>query len=211
MTDEEKIKVLVVDDHPMVIAGMQAMLQQVSFVKLIAVAANAFEAIQALKASPEIQVAIVDINLPEVSGIDLTQKIKNEFPMVKVLAMSTFKERSYISQMLMHGALGYLVKSASKDELEEAILCAYEGKQYLSQDLNLLVDEAKAITNFPLITTREKEVLQLIAEGLTSPQIASTLFISLNTVETHRKNLLLKFEVNNTASLIKQAARWDMI
>ena len=207
-----EIKLLVVDDHPMVLEGMRVMLAQISFARLVATASNAFEAIEALGKHPGIGVAIVDINLPDISGIDLTEKIRREFPMVKVLAMSTFNERSYISRMIQNGASGYLVKSASKEEIEEAILCAHEGKMYLSAALQ--ASDSKGYDpsqKLPLLTSREKEVLQLIAEGMTNPQIAQQLFISLHTVDSHRKNLLTKFEVNNTAGLIKLAAKYNMI
>ena len=212
MINENEIKLLVVDDHPMVLEGMRVMLQQISFVKLTAMAYNAFEAIEALRQWPEIEVAIVDINLPDISGIDLAEKIRREFPQVKVLAMSTFNERSYISQMIQNGASGYLVKSASKEEIEEAILCAHEGKMYLSAALQASGNKPYDLNEkLPLLTSREKEVLQLIAEGMTNPQIAQQLFISLHTVDSHRKNLLTKFEVNNTAGLIKLAAKYNMI
>jgi two-component system, NarL family, nitrate/nitrite response regulator NarL len=212
MINENEIKLLVVDDHPMVLEGMRVMLQQISFANLTATAYNAFEAIEALRQWPEIEVAIVDINLPDISGIDLTEKIRREFPKVKVLAMSTFNERSYISQMIQNGASGYLVKSASKEEIEEAILCAHEGKMYLSAELQTSGNLGYNVSEkLPLLTTREKEVLQLIAEGMTNPQIAQQLFISLHTVDSHRKNLLTKFEVNNTAGLIKLAAKYNMI
>jgi two-component system, NarL family, nitrate/nitrite response regulator NarL len=212
MINENEINLLVVDDHPMVLEGMRVMLQQISFAKLTATASNAFEAIEALRQNPGIAVAIVDINLPDISGIDLTEKIRREFPQVKVLAMSTFNERSYISQMIQNGASGYLVKSASKEEIEEAILCAHEGKMYLSAELQATGTKGYDLTGkLPLLTTREKEVLQLIAEGMTNPQIAQQLFISLHTVDSHRKNLLTKFEVNNTAGLIKLAAKYNMI
>jgi len=212
MIHENEIKLLVVDDHPMVLEGMRVMLAQISFARLVATASNAFEAIEALGKHPGIGVAIVDINLPDISGIDLTEKIRREFPMVKVLAMSTFNERSYISRMIQNGASGYLVKSASKEEIEEAILCAHEGKMYLSAALQ--ASDSKGYDpsqKLPLLTSREKEVLQLIAEGMTNPQIAQQLFISLHTVDSHRKNLLTKFEVNNTAGLIKLAAKYNMI
>jgi two-component system, NarL family, nitrate/nitrite response regulator NarL len=212
MIQENEIKLLVVDDHPMVLEGMRVMLQQISFARLTATASNAFEAIEALRQHPEIAVAIVDINLPDISGIALTEKIRREFPKVKVLAMSTFNERSYISQMIQNGASGYLVKSASKEEIEEAILCAHEGKMYLSAALQAAGNKGYDPTQkLPLLTSREKEVLQLIAEGMTNPQIAQQLFISLHTVDSHRKNLLTKFEVNNTAGLIKLAAKYNMI
>ncbi len=212
MNDQHEIKLLVVDDHPMVQEGMRVMLQQISFARLIATASNAFEAIEALKQSPDIEVAIVDINLPDISGIALTEKIRREFPHIKVLAMSTFNERSYISQMIQNGASGYLVKSASKEEIEEAILCAHEGKMYLSAELQASANNSLGKPEkIPLLTSREKEVLQLIAEGHTNPQIAQQLFISLHTVDSHRKNLLTKFDVNNTAGLIKLAAKYNMI
>jgi DNA-binding NarL/FixJ family response regulator len=125
--------------------------------------------------------------------------------------MSTFKERSYISQMIQNGASGYLVKSASREEIEEAILTAHEGKLYLSLDVNMQPGEKEKLDKIPVLSSREKEVLQLIADGMTNPQIAAKLFISLHTVDSHRKNLLTKFAVNNTASLIKLAAKFNLI
>ena len=123
----DKIYVLIVDDHPMVLEGMSAMLAQIEFVVNAGTAVNAYEAMQQIKnAAPDI--VITDINMPEVSGIELALKIRKEFPGVKIIAMSTFKERSYISQMIQNGAAGYLVKSASREEIEEAILSVYEGK-----------------------------------------------------------------------------------
>jgi DNA-binding NarL/FixJ family response regulator len=206
----DKIKVLVVDDHPMVLEGMRSMLKQIDFVELCGTAGNAYDAIENIKqTAPDI--VITDINMPEISGIELALKIKNEFPLVKVIAMSTFKERSYIAQMIQNGASGYLVKSASKEEIEEAILSVHEGKLYMSLDINLSSNDKQALTNIPILSSREKEVLLLIADGKTNPQIAAKLFLSLHTVDSHRKNLLTKFAVNNTASLIKLAAKYDMV
>ncbi|TAD82823.1 MAG: DNA-binding response regulator [Bacteroidetes bacterium] len=205
------INLLVVDDHPMVIEGMKAMLQQIPFVVLQATAQNAFDALSVLEKNPHIDVAIVDINLPDTSGIELAAKMRKAFPQVRVLAMSTFKERSYIAQMIQNGAIGYLLKSASQAEIEQAILAAYEGKLHLSMDLQVNPRDVVAASTTPLLTSREKEVLLLIAEGLTSPQIAQKLFISLHTVDSHRKNLLTKFEVNNTAGLIKTAAKYQLV
>lgn len=206
----EKINVLIVDDHPMVLEGMKALLANISYVEVVGTACNAFEAMDKLKAR-SIHVAIIDINLPEVSGIELTSRIKKEFPAVQVLAMSTFKERSYISQMIQKGASGYLVKSASKEEIEAAILSAKEGRLYLSMDINSLDVNTDVHPDVPVVSRREKEVLQLIVDGLTNPQIAEKLFISLHTVDSHRKNLLAKFSVNNTASLIRIAIKYNLV
>ena len=206
----DKIKVIVVDDHPMVIEGMRAMLQQIDFLELCATANNAFMALEKLR-EQQPDLVITDINLPEVSGIELTAKLKKEYPAIKVIGMSTFNERSYISQMIQSGADGFLVKSASKEEIEKAISLVIDGQMYLSVDVNMNNQEKKKLENQPVLTRREKEILHLIADGLTNPQIAEKLFISMNTVDTHRKNLLAKFEVNNAAGLIKLAAKYGLI
>ena len=189
----EKIKLMIVDDHPMVLEGMKALLTNFDYMTVAATATNAFEAMDKLK-SEAVDIVIADINLPEVSGIELTARIKKEYPSIKVLAMSTFKERSYISQMIKNGASGYLVKSASKEEIEAAIQSANEGKLYLSLDINSIDLNSEVASDVPAVSRREKEVLQLIVDGLTNPQIAEKLFISLHTVDSHRKNLLAKFK-----------------
>ncbi len=205
-----KIKILVVDDHPMVLEGMRSMMLQINFVELSGLAGSGYEAMQQIK-SLEPDIVITDISMPEISGIDLTLRIRKEYPAVKVIAMSTFKERSYISQMIQSGAAGYLVKSASREEIEEAILSVYEGKLYMSLDITLSVSDKEDLNAAPVLTSREKEVLQLVADGFTNPQISEKLFISLHTVDSHRKNILTKFGVNNTANLIKLAAKHNMV
>jgi two-component system, NarL family, nitrate/nitrite response regulator NarL len=210
MSNKDKINVLVVDDHPMVLEGMRSMLAQFGFVHLAGLAANAYEAMDIIK-QEQPDIVITDINMPEVSGIELAEKIKKEFPQVKVIAMSTFKERSYISQMIQNSAAGYLLKSASREEIEEALLSVYEGKLYMSLNLHLGEAEVKEMKDLPVLTSRENEVLLLIADGWTNPQIAEKLHISLHTVDTHRKNLLTKFKVNNTALLIKMAAKANLL
>lgn len=201
----DKIKIIVVDDHPMVIEGMKAMLKQIRYVELCATASNAYEAMEKVKENQPALV-ITDINMPEISGVELTSKLKKEFPNLKIIGMSTFNERSYIAQMIQNGADGFLVKSASKEEIETAISSVLDGKMHLSSDAEMSTSEQKELKNQPTLTSREKEILTLISEGFTNPQIAEKLFISLYTVETHRKNLLSKFNTNNTASLIKIAA-----
>lgn len=203
----DKIKIIVVDDHPMVTEGLRSMLAGIGFAELSATAANAYEALEAVeKFHPDI--VITDINMPEISGIELTARIKKDFPKTKIIAMSTFNERSYITQMISNGADGYLVKNAGKEEIQEAILSVYEGRMYLSAETPVTEKEIKGM---PMLSSREKDVLVLIAEGLTNNQIAGKLFVSVHTVDSHRKSLLMKFGVNNTASLIKQASKFDYI
>jgi two-component system, NarL family, nitrate/nitrite response regulator NarL len=206
----EKINILLVDDHSMVIEGMRSILAQIPSVHVKATAGNAFEALAALKVN-EVDIAFVDINLPDISGIDLCAKIKNEFPHVHVIGLSTFKQRSFVSEMIKNGASGYLLKSADKEEIEEAIIAVAGGKMYFSININNATEETVTEDKIPTLTRREKEVLQMISEGLTTNVIAEKIFISPYTVETHRKNLLSKFEVSNTALLIKTAARFGLL
>lgn len=201
----EKINILIVDDHTMVVEGMKAILKKIATVEVKATAGNAFEAMEILRMH-KITIAFIDINLPDISGIELCSKIKNEFPTVHIIGLSTFKQRSYVSQMIANGASGYLVKSAGKEDIEQAIVDVMQGKMYFSIDISNTKPTFITEEGNPTLTRREKEVLQLIAEGLTTNDIASKIFVSHYTIETHRKNLLAKFNVSNTALLIKTAS-----
>ncbi len=204
-----KTNIFIVDDHPLVLEGLKSLLAENQEVTLVGTATNAFDAIVFLKQNV-VDIAFLDINLPDISGIELCKKIKEEFPKVKCLALSTFSERSYISRMIQNGAMGYLLKSSSKEEIFEAIRQVAAGGYFMNVNLN---ETAKTETEkaLPYLTRREKEVLQLIAEGLTNHQIADKLFVSTLTIDSHRKSLLLKFEATNTASLIKLAAQFGLL
>jgi DNA-binding NarL/FixJ family response regulator len=206
------IKVFIIDDHPMVIAGLHSLLSRLENIEMAGAVSNAFDAIPFLKKN-QIDVILLDINLPDISGIDLCKKNHKEFPEIKILGISTFSERSYISRMIENGASGYLIKSASGDEIAEAIDTVLKGKMYLSVSMEHIAKPLSILPsdNLPALTKREKEILQLISEGLTNHQIAEKLFISPLTVDSHRKNLLTKLNVNNTASLIKLAVQNGLI
>jgi len=206
------IKIFIVDDHQIVVAGLKALLRGLENIEVAGAVSNAFEAIGFLKEN-KVDVVLLDINLPDISGIELCKKINKEFPSIKILGISTFSERSYISRMIENGALGYLIKSASAEEIAEAIQTVMQGKMYLSVSTEHLIHPVNSIAanTLPAITKREKEVLALIAEGLTNNQIAEKLFISPLTVDSHRKNLLTKLKVNNTAALIHLAVIQGLI
>jgi DNA-binding NarL/FixJ family response regulator len=205
-------KIFIVDDHPMVVAGLKALLHELKNIEVAGAVSNAFDAIPFLKEN-SVDVILLDINLPDISGIDLCKKINKEFPSIKILGISTFSERSYISRMIENGASGYLIKSASAEEIAEAIETVMNDKMYLSISMEHLMHPAhlKPADALPAITKREKEILSLIAEGLTNNQIAEKLFISPLTVDSHRKNLLTKLNVNNTASLIRLAVEHGLV
>jgi Response regulator containing a CheY-like receiver domain and an HTH DNA-binding domain len=206
------VRVFIVDDHPVVVAGLQSLLSQLENIKVAGAVSNAFDAIPFLKTNA-VDVILLDINLPDISGIDLCKKINKEFPRIKILGISTFSERSYISRMIENGASGYLIKSASAEEIAEAIATVLKGKMYLSVSMEHVLRPLSVtpVDSLPALTKREKEILNQIAEGLTNNQIAEKLFISPLTVDSHRKNLLTKLNVNNTASLIRYAMEHGLI
>jgi len=162
----------------------------------------------------DVDLILLDINLPDINGMELCKKISTKYPHIKCIAISTFGERSYVSRMIQNGASAYLLKSATKEEIETAIAKVMAGEFYLSPDLNhqnLSKEPPTGERLVPVITRREKEVLVLIANGMTNPEIAEKLFISVTTVNSHRKSLLEKFEVHNTAQLIQQAGRMELL
>lgn len=206
------IRVFIVDDHPMVVEGLHSLLNKIENIEVAGAVSNAFDAIPFLR-NNIVDVILLDINLPDISGIDLCKKVNKEFARIKILGISTFSERSYISRMIENGASGYLIKSASKEEIAEAIETVMKGRMYLSVSMEHLMRPAilRPTDALPALTKREKEILGLIAEGLTNNQVAEKLFISPLTVDTHRKNLLTKLNVNNTASLIRLAVEHRLI
>lgn len=205
-------KIFIVDDHPMVVAGLKSLLSQLKNAEVAGAVSNAFDAILFLKKN-KVDIILLDINLPDISGIDLCKKINKEFPEIRILGISTFSERSYISRMIENGASGYLIKSASVEEIAEAIETVLKGNLYLSVSMEHLLRPlcVTQLDKLPALTKREKEILSNIADGLTNNQIAEKLFISPLTVDSHRKNLLTKLNVNNTASLIRLAVENRLI
>jgi len=206
------ISIFIVDDHPIVVEGLRSVIEKLEGHQIAGAAGNAIDAIDWLK-KVQVDVLLLDINLPDINGIDLCKKVRSEFPSIKVLGISTFSERSYISRMIQNGAHGYLIKSASQEEIAEAIASVMEGKLYMSLNMEHLLRPISVVATdrLPELTKREKEVLQHIAEGLTNSQIAAKLFISPSTVDTHRKNMLTKMQVSNTAALIRLAVENGLV
>jgi len=193
-------KVFVVDDHYMVIEGIRSLLQNEKNIEWTGHASNAASCLAYLHQQlPD--VVLMDINLPDKSGIDLCKEVKQKYPSIFIIGLSTYNQLSFIQKMIDNGASGYVLKNASQQELMEAIETVAKGKKYLSFEVSQTLRNTN--TNTVVLTRREKEVLNLIAEGLTNNEIAQKLFISTTTVDTHRKNLLEKLNARNTAALIK--------
>ena len=205
------IKVYIVEDHSVVIEGINSFLQNEKGMELVGNAYNARDCLQYF-VTHMADVILMDIGLPDMSGIDLCTLIKKKYPGIMVIALSTFNQGSYINKMIDAGASGYLLKNTNKTELLEAIKTAAAGKTYLSFDVGKEMQLNKETPDcIPLLTKREKQILQLIAEGFTNMQIAEKLFISIDTVDTHRKNLHHKLNVKNTATLIRFAVEHHLL
>ena len=197
------ISVFIVDDHYMVIEGIRSLLQNEKNIEWAGHAMNAASCLAFLKKQVP-DVILMDINLPDRSGIDLCKEVKETYPSAFIIGLSTFNQQSFIQKMMDNGASGYVLKNATQEELIRAIETVIKGKTYLSEEASHTLRKENGATI--VLTRREKEVLELIADGMTNNEIAQKLFISVTTVDTHRKNLLQKLEAKNTAALIKVAA-----
>ncbi len=204
-----KTKLFIVDDHFMVIEGIKSMLKDEPQIEWLGHAYNADSCLSFLRVNTP-DVILMDINLPDVSGLDLCREVMLLYPDIRIIGLSTFNQLSFISKMLDNGALGYLLKNASKEEILKAIETVMQRKQYLSVEASEMVKK-NDVEDAPTLTRREIEVLQLIAEGMTNSEMAAKLFVSVTTIDTHRKHLLAKFNTKNTASLVRLATQMKFV
>lgn len=204
-----RMKLFIVDDHYMVIEGMKSMLQSEKEVDWLGHAMNAASCLGFLQMQQP-DIILMDVNLPDKSGIDLCKEVKELYPAIHVLGLSTFNQQSVISKMMENGASGYLLKNASQNEIMEALQAVMKRQQYLSHEASSKLRERNT-SKMPVLTRREQEVLELIAVGLTNVEIAEKLFVSTSTVDTHRKSLLLKLDAKNTVMMIRIAVQWEFI
>jgi DNA-binding NarL/FixJ family response regulator len=183
----------------MVLEGLFSLLKEDKQIAKIHTAINGKEALTILN-QYSINIVLLDINLPDINGIDLCLKITNSYPNCKVIVISSFNNKSFFQKIIDYGGKGYLLKNSNKAEIFQAIEDIQEGKTYFSYDIEKSQRQTKI-----LLTRREIDILENISEGLNNQQIAEKLFISVLTVNTHRKTILAKFEVNNTVMLLKKA------
>lgn len=217
------ISVLLVDDHQIIRDGLRALLMDVSEVQILGEAENGRQALDFL-AKQAVDVVIMDVNMPEMNGVDATTQIMTLFPDTPVLCLSMHDEIEYISKMLQAGASGYILKNSGKEELVMAITKVHNGEKYFSSEVSYAMmmtyigglnnpSQQKLSTNKYAVqlTKREVEIIRLIASEMTNQEIADKLNISLRTVDTHRRNLLQKLGVKNTAGLVRYAIQNNLI
>jgi DNA-binding NarL/FixJ family response regulator len=214
-----RINLLLVDDHQMVIEGIKTLLKTDPIVRVVAQANSGDEALRRLREHPEVQLAIVDLNMPHMTGVELTRHIRAEFPAIRVMALSMFHDHASVMEVLEAGGSGYLLKNTTKVELSNAIRDVAAGRTHFSQEVgqtllqNLDVPSQRGpAAEQPVeLTTREKEILQLVAAEKSNHDIAEALFISERTVETHRKNILTKTNCKSVVGLIQYALKHKLI
>ena len=206
------IRVFIVDDHPVVIEGIHSLLTNEKDIAWVGQAMNAASCL-GFFVNNTADVILMDISMPGMDGVELCAVMKNKYPGIFILGLSTFNQGIYIKKMMENGASGYILKNSSREELIKAIHTVHDGGIYFSGEVGQALAEYQksSKTELPVLTPREKEILELIAEGFTNPQIAEKIFLSQFTVDSHRKNLLAKLNVKNTASLIRLAVENKLI
>jgi|SRR5690554_2752734 len=200
---KKNIKIIVVDDHPVVLQGFEYILKDAERIQLVGKFADARSMFDYLQKN-SVDIVLLDINLLDSNGIDQCAAIKKLYEDIIIIAISNINEYSIIQRMLNAGASGYFLKNASADEVISGIHHAINGEIVFSSGVENILKSHQS-GDLPIITRREREVLVLLASGLSSVEIGEKIFISPLTVESHRRNLLQKFKVNNVAALVHKA------
>lgn len=213
-------KILIADDHQVVRDGLRNILESIGSIAVVAEVANGEEAISKYKElKPDL--VIMDISMPVMNGIDATRIIKQNDPNANILILTMHDNQEYLNQIIRSGAKGFVLKNTDKEELIEAVKTVASGENFFSKDISkLIIDnyirtakEPEKVSNYKEIplTKREIEILKHIASGYSNQEIANMLFISYNTVDTHRKNIMHKLSIKNTAGLVRYAIEKGLI
>ena len=208
------IRVLIADDHKIMLAGLRSLLEKQADIEVVGAAENGRKAVQmAQEKNPD--VVVMDVSMPDLNGIEATKQIIESLPETKVVALSMHSDKRFVMGMLRAGASGYLMKDCASQELANAIFQVAGGKKYLSPEITgVVIDDfllggssEEVTTAASPLSPREREVLQLIAEGWSTKQIASHLYVSVKTIETHRRQIMRKLDLHAIADLTKYAIR----
>jgi DNA-binding NarL/FixJ family response regulator len=210
------IRVLLADNHTLVRAGLRALLQNIEGIQVVAEAGDGREALH-LIAVHQPDLVLMDIAMPEMNGLEATAHVVKEFPQVRVIILSMHANEEYVLQALRTGAMGYVLKDAGLSELELAVRASVRGETYLSPAVSkhVVADYVRRVSSEPSsleqLTSRQREILQLIAEGRTTKEIADLLYVSVKTVETHRLQLMKRLDIHDVAGLVRYAIRMGLV
>lgn len=209
------IRIVIIDDHPLVSDGVATMIKDVEYLQVVGTCKSGSDALDFLSGN-ETDIILLDISLPDIDGLELCSKLRKLNKEVKIIGLTSTNEAGIITQFLARGGNGYLLKNMEREELLAAIDEVLNDKIFLSKAANQKILEQyltvnDALKSTPVLTRREKEIIQLLYEGLTGPQIAEQLFLSPFTIETHRKNLMQKLNVNSTQLMLRYARENKLI
>lgn len=204
----DKIKLLIVDDHHILVEGLKNLFDQTDHIHVIGTAASGTACRKALNHElPD--VILLDISLPDANGIELCKEIKTVHPQIKIVALSSFNEYAIVQRMMDQGASGYVVKNAIPEEIVQSVEMVMQNETYLCEEIDHLM--YRRFTQPIWLTRREKELLSLIVEGYTNVEIAEKMFLGVETINSYRKNLLVKTGARNTAVLVRMAIEQKLV
>ncbi len=204
------IRLFIADDHQVLLDGFISIFDDLQDIEVVGTAHNGKEVLAFLSEN-EVDVILLDINMPILNGVETCKKVSKKYPAVHIIALSMYDQQSYFKRMIQYGAKGYLLKNDKTEEIIRAIYKVTEGGRYVSSQMQSMMSSIDYLAGKTVslmgnqLSPREVEVLNLVSEGLTDHQIAKKLFISYHTVNTHRKHLLIKLDAKNTAELVKKA------
>lgn len=201
-------RILIVDDHPLIVQSLSSIINDSKVGEVAEIASTAKQCLD-LIATKHFDLVLLDINLPDGNGLDICKSIIERYPQIKVLAISSFNEFTIIRKMMDNGASGYILKNSMPEEVVEGIETVLKGETFLCHDVDLLMKKKSDQQIF--LTPRETELLKLICDGHTNPEIADKLFLGVETINSYRKNLLFKLNARNTAVLVKIAMEQKLI
>lgn len=202
------VKVQIVEDHQILVEGLLKLISSSNFAEVTATAGTGKEAMKNLREHPA-DVLLLDINLPDASGLELCTEIKVKYPEIGIIALTSYSEYTVVRQMMENGASGYVLKNSFPDEILLGIQMVSEGEKFFCDKIDLLMNRSSVPHLW--LTCREKELLKFVSQGFTNSEIAEKLFLGVETVNSYRKNLLLKTGARNTAMLVKIALEQKLI
>ena len=199
----KKYKTVIVDDHPIVISGISGLLSDFQIVEVVGKLQSGVALLDYIETN-EVDLVLMDIFLPVINGIDLCKTIKQKYPKIIIIGMSSQSERSLVMQFVQNGGNGYILKSASFEDFKNCIYKAIDGEIVFSDEVRAVISQPQSedLDRIPSLSRREKDITLLLSKGKSTQEIADELFLSFLTVQTHRRNILQKYKVKNVAELI---------
>ncbi|WP_010135120.1 response regulator [Ochrovirga pacifica] len=208
-----KINIIVADDHQLFRDGLTALLNKYKHLNVLKNVEDGIALFQELKnIKPQPDIILLDLSMPNMNGFEALKKLKKEYRDIKTIAISMHNDGNYIARCAQYGAKGYLLKNTDEEEVIQAIKQVYDGHKYYNHELSQkMIDSMARVDNAKKLTKKETQILEMISKGMTTKEIATKLYISTRTVETHRSNMLKKLEVKNTVELLNTATSLNII